>query len=134
MEPSPHGRHHVERIPRSAQQRFAAGIGELIAGLGFGDCDVVVTIVDRALSHPEPGDDQGTTTREQPEALYAAGEFRRYPFRGILSEIAAEDGVKRQAIRKRALRGDPDTLARIAAKMQERSAKVRRARNAMRRS
>jgi hypothetical protein len=51
-------------------------------------------------------------------------DLRKHPFRGILSEIAREDGVERQAVQKRARRGDPDTLARIAAKVRERVAKV----------
>ncbi len=51
-------------------------------------------------------------------------DFRRHPYRGILTEIAREDGVARQAVQKRVKRGDPDTLARIAAKINERTAKV----------
>ncbi len=51
-------------------------------------------------------------------------DLRRHPYRGILSEIAREEGVLRQAIQKRAKRGDPETLARIAAKVRERDAKV----------
>jgi hypothetical protein len=51
-------------------------------------------------------------------------DLRKHPYRGILAEIAREDGVERQAVQKRARRGDPDTLARIAAKARERVAKV----------
>lgn len=126
---APRTRYRIEHVPRSAQQRFANEIGELVGMLGFADCDVLVNIVPRA-PHVTPIEQPHGQPGRQPHC----GGFQRYPYRGILSEIAAEDGVKRQAIRKRALRGDPDTLARIAAKMQERSAKVRRARNAMRRS
>lgn len=52
-------------------------------------------------------------------------DLRKHPYRGILAEIAREDGVERQAVQKRAKRGDPDTLARIAEKVREREAKVR---------
>lgn len=47
-------------------------------------------------------------------------DFRKHPFRGILAEIAREDNVTRQSVQKRALRGDPDTIARIAVKVRER--------------
>ncbi|HVZ40318.1 MAG TPA: hypothetical protein VHI13_13645 [Candidatus Kapabacteria bacterium] len=46
--------------------------------------------------------------------------LREPPYRGILTEIAREEGVTRQAVQKRTSRGDPDTLARIAAKVRER--------------
>ncbi|MBS1914299.1 MAG: hypothetical protein JST22_20080 [Bacteroidetes bacterium] len=46
--------------------------------------------------------------------------FREPPFRGILAEIAREEGATRQAVQKRTSRGDPDTLARIAVKVRER--------------
>lgn len=51
-------------------------------------------------------------------------DLQRQPYRGILAEIAREEGVVRQAVQKRARRGDPDTLARIAEKVRERDAKV----------
>jgi hypothetical protein len=51
-------------------------------------------------------------------------DLRKHPYRGILSEIAREDGVGRQAVQKRARRGDPDTLIRIAAKIRERNRKL----------
>ena len=44
----------------------------------------------------------------------------RYPFRGILAEIAREDGVTRQCIQKAARRGNPDIVRRIIAKVEER--------------
>ncbi|HVZ38517.1 MAG TPA: hypothetical protein VHI13_04520 [Candidatus Kapabacteria bacterium] len=50
--------------------------------------------------------------------------FREPPFRGILAEIAREEGVTRQAVQKRTSRGDPDTLARIAVKVRERQSKA----------
>lgn len=50
-------------------------------------------------------------------------DFRRYPLRGILTEIAREDGSTRQSVQKRAMRGEPDTLARIAEKVRERRKK-----------
>ncbi|HVZ40629.1 MAG TPA: hypothetical protein VHI13_15220 [Candidatus Kapabacteria bacterium] len=46
--------------------------------------------------------------------------LRRQPLRGVLSEIAREEGVTRQAVQKRVSRGDPDTLARIVAKVRAR--------------
>ncbi|HVZ37717.1 MAG TPA: hypothetical protein VHI13_00420 [Candidatus Kapabacteria bacterium] len=46
--------------------------------------------------------------------ISANTNLRRQPFRGVLTEIAREEGVTRQAVQKRAARGDPDTLARIA--------------------
>ncbi|HVZ40530.1 MAG: hypothetical protein JST22_06960 [Bacteroidetes bacterium] len=55
---------------------------------------------------------------------HGALDLRRHPYRGILAEIAREDGVERQAVQKRAKRGDPDTLARIARKVRERDAKL----------
>lgn len=59
-------------------------------------------------------------------------DFRRYPYRGILAEIAREDGTTRQAVQKAARRGSPDILQRIAAKMQERRRLVRRVRRLLR--
>lgn len=59
-------------------------------------------------------------------------DFRRHPYRGILAEIAREDGVERQAVQKRMKKGDPDTLARIAEKVQERNEKVRKYQKAIR--
>lgn len=59
-------------------------------------------------------------------------DFRRHPYRGILAEIAKEDGVGRQAVQKRLKKGDPATLARVAEKVQERNAKVLKYRKAIR--
>lgn len=59
-------------------------------------------------------------------------DFRRHPYRGILAEIAREDGVERQAVQKRMKKGDPDTLERISTKMRERKAKVDRYKKVMR--
>jgi len=47
-------------------------------------------------------------------------DFRRHPFRGILTEIAREDGVRRQSVQRRVQRGHPGTLARVAEKVRER--------------
>ncbi len=59
-------------------------------------------------------------------------DFRRHPYRGILAEIAREEGVERQAVQKRMKKGDPETLARIAEKVKERDAKVRKYHRALR--
>jgi len=58
-------------------------------------------------------------------------DFRRHPYRGILAEIAHEDGVGRQAVQKRLKKGDPMTMARVAEKVRERNEKVRKYRRAM---
>lgn len=52
--------------------------------------------------------------------IFKGISFRRYPFRGIYAEVAKDLGVQRQAVQKAARRGNPDTLARIAAKIRER--------------
>ncbi|HVZ37881.1 MAG TPA: hypothetical protein VHI13_01260 [Candidatus Kapabacteria bacterium] len=49
-------------------------------------------------------------------------DFTRPPFRGILSEIARENGTTRQAVQKSASRGNPDVLAQVAAKARARQA------------
>jgi len=54
-------------------------------------------------------------------ANHEKASLRRQPYRGILTEIAREEGVTRQAVQKRTSRGNPDTLARIAAKVHERA-------------
>ncbi len=46
----------------------------------------------------------------------------RYPFRGIYSEIAEEEGVTRQAVQQAASKGNPRILNRIAEKVEERKA------------
>lgn len=51
-------------------------------------------------------------------------DFRSHPYRGILSEIAREDGVQRQAVQKRMVNGDPETLERIAEKVKTRKQAV----------
>ena len=48
--------------------------------------------------------------------------LNRYPFRGIYSEIAAEEGVSRQAVQQAARKGSPRILNRIAEKVEERKA------------
>ncbi len=52
-------------------------------------------------------------------------DMRKYPFRGILSEIAAEEKVTRSAVAQRKKRGDPKTLQKIAQKVQEKLEIVR---------
>jgi hypothetical protein len=52
-------------------------------------------------------------------------DMGRYPFRGIYAEIAREEGISRQAVKDAADRGDPDILARIAAKVEERKSILR---------
>ncbi|MEO5929257.1 MAG: hypothetical protein ABIR47_04945 [Candidatus Kapaibacterium sp.] len=59
-------------------------------------------------------------------------DLQRKPYRGILSEIAAEDGVSRQAVSRRMHRGDPDTLLRIAKKKLAIDAKLKESRNVFR--
>lgn len=51
--------------------------------------------------------------------------MRRYPFRGILSEIAQEENVTRSAVAQRKKRRDPKTLQKIAQKVQEKLAMMR---------
>lgn len=48
--------------------------------------------------------------------------LNRYPFRGIYSEIADEEGVSRQAVQQAARKGNPRILNRIAEKVEERKA------------
>jgi predicted DNA-binding protein YlxM (UPF0122 family) len=52
-------------------------------------------------------------------------DMRKYPFRGILTEIAEEEKVTRSAVAQRRKRGDPKTLQKIALKVQEKLAMVR---------
>lgn len=59
-------------------------------------------------------------------------DFRRHPYRGILAEIAREDGVERQAVQKRMKKGDPGTLQRITEKVQTRKRVVDRYKRTMR--
>lgn len=47
-------------------------------------------------------------------------DFCLHPYRGILSEIAREEGVKRQAVHQRMKKGEPRTLERIAEKVRGR--------------
>jgi hypothetical protein len=51
--------------------------------------------------------------------------MRKYPFRGILSEIAREEGVTRSAVAQRRKHKDPKTLRKIAQKIQEKIAMSR---------
>lgn len=47
-------------------------------------------------------------------------DITKAPFRGILAEIAREDGVSRQAVHQSAQNGNPKLLERIAEKVEER--------------
>ncbi len=49
-----------------------------------------------------------------------------YPFRGIYTEIAREDGVTRQAVQQAARKRNPRILDRIAEKIEERRAMLRK--------
>jgi predicted DNA-binding protein YlxM (UPF0122 family) len=53
-------------------------------------------------------------------------DMHRYPFRGIYSEIAREEGVTRQAIQQAARKGSPKILQRIAEKVEERKAMLKK--------
>lgn len=57
-------------------------------------------------------------------------DLSRYPYRGILTEIAREEGVTRQAIQQAARTGNPHLLGRIAAKIEERRAMIEKHRHA----
>lgn len=57
-----------------------------------------------------------------PEAV----NLSRYPFRGIYTEIAREDGVTRQAIQQAARKGNPHILNRIAEKIEQRKAMLKK--------
>jgi predicted DNA-binding protein YlxM (UPF0122 family) len=50
-------------------------------------------------------------------------DLTRYPFRGILSEIARERGVTRQAVQQAAKKGSLEILERIVEKVSERKGK-----------
>lgn len=52
--------------------------------------------------------------------------MRRYPFRGIYTEVAKEEGVTPEAIRQAVKYGNPRILEKVAGKIEERRAKVRR--------
>ncbi|HVZ38925.1 MAG TPA: hypothetical protein VHI13_06590 [Candidatus Kapabacteria bacterium] len=51
-------------------------------------------------------------------------DLGHYPFRGIFTEIAREDGVSRQAVQQAARAGNPRILRRVAEKIEERRAMV----------
>ena len=52
-------------------------------------------------------------------------DVHHYPFRGIYTEIAREEGVTRQAIQQAAQKGNPRILDRIAQKVDERKAMLK---------
>ena len=52
-------------------------------------------------------------------------DVHHYPFRGIYTEIAREEGVTRQAIQQAAQKGNPRILNRIAQKVEERKAMLK---------
>lgn len=76
------------------------------------------------IKHSDPG--------EKPEADTGIIDLRRNPYRGILAELAREQGVCRQAVQKRMRRGDPETLALLAVKIRERTKKMKRYKRALR--
>jgi predicted DNA-binding protein YlxM (UPF0122 family) len=53
-------------------------------------------------------------------------DVHHYPFRGIYTEIAREEGVTRQAIQQAAGKGNPRILGRIAQKIEERKALLKK--------
>jgi hypothetical protein len=53
-------------------------------------------------------------------------DVHHYPFRGIYTEIAREEGVTRQAIQQAAEKGNPRILGRIAQKIEERKALLKK--------
>ena len=53
-------------------------------------------------------------------------DLNHYPFRGIFTEIAREDGVSRQAIQQAARAGNPRILHRVAEKIEERRAMMKK--------
>lgn len=53
-------------------------------------------------------------------------DVHHYPFRGIYTEIAREEGVTRQAIQQAAGKGNPRILGRIAQKIDERRALLKK--------
>jgi len=57
--------------------------------------------------------------------------MQQYPYRGILSEIAREDGVSRQSVCKAARRGNPDIIRRIIAKVKQRRRDMERLQRAL---
>ncbi len=59
--------------------------------------------------------------------------MRMNPYRGIYTELAAEDGVTPQAIIHRVRRRHADTLSRVAAKILAREGSVRRHADAVKR-
>jgi hypothetical protein len=73
--------------------------------------------------------DNSSTTKDMKTSKL---DLHRLPYRGILAEIAREDGVARQAVQKRAKKGDPDTLARIDAKKRTRDEKLKEYNNMLR--
>jgi hypothetical protein len=50
--------------------------------------------------------------------------MNRFPFRGIYTELAEEEGVSRQAIQQAAAKGNPRILGRVAEKVKERQSMV----------
>ena len=50
--------------------------------------------------------------------------MNRFPFRGIYTELAEEEGVSRQAIQQAAAKGNPRILGRVAEKVRERQSMV----------
>jgi hypothetical protein len=53
-------------------------------------------------------------------------DVHHYPFRGIYTEIAREEGVTRQAIQQAAEKGNPRVLGKIAQKIEERRALLKK--------
>jgi hypothetical protein len=51
-------------------------------------------------------------------------DMNRFPFRGIYTELAEEEGVSRQAIQQAAAKGNPKILSRVAEKVKERQSMV----------
>jgi len=51
--------------------------------------------------------------------------MNRFPFRGIYTELAEEEGVSRQAIQQAAAKGNPKILGRVAEKVRERESLLR---------
>lgn len=53
-------------------------------------------------------------------------DLNKFPYRGILSEIARERGVTRQAVQQSATKRNLETLELIVGKVRERMEKVNR--------